>query len=237
MQNHKHQTQTMPTTATTPENRIITMKTKLIPCRFTHLSLLAALCCALAAPAHAGIVTSAADDGTPGTLRSAMAAAAPGDSITFDPSLTGQTITLTGGQLLIDKNLSITGPGAAQLTISGNHTTHAFQVPEGVSAMIEGLTIRDGYAEQGGAIYKLGTLTVSQSTLSGNSALSWGGGIYNLGTLTVSHSTLSGNSAPVGGGIYNFINTLTLSHSTLSGNSARFGGGFNNSNYGRMTVS
>src|SRR6266540_3288202 len=178
MQNHKHQTQTMPTTATTPENRIITMKTKLIPCRFTHLSLLAALCCALAAPAHAGIVTSAADDGTPGTLRSAMAAAAPGDSITFDPSLTGQTITLTGGQLLIDKNLSITGPGAAQLTISGNHTTHVFQVPFRVTAMIEGLTIRDGYAERGGAIYNLGTLTVSQSTLSSNSA-SRGGGIYN----------------------------------------------------------
>src|SRR5262249_40672859 len=43
-----------------------------------------------------------------------------------------------------------------------------------------------------------GTLTVSNSTLSGNSA-SHGGGIYNTGTLTVTQSTIYGNS---GDGIY-----------------------------------
>lgn len=56
----------------------------------------------------------------------------------------------------------------------------------------------------GGAIVNGGTLSVSTSTLSGNGASSSGGGIYNYGMLTVSTSTLSGNSAgAVGGGIIN----------------------------------
>jgi hypothetical protein len=78
---------------------------------------------------------------------------------------------------------------------------------------------------QGGGLYNGGTLTVSNSTLSGNS----GGGIYNPGTLTVSNSTLSGNS---GSGIYN-PGTLTVSNSTLSGNS---GSGIDNY-WGTLTVS
>jgi hypothetical protein len=69
------------------------------------------------------------------------------------------------------------------------------------------------------------TLTVSNSTLSGNSAtgtFGLGGGIYNdfIGTVTVRNSTLTGNSALDGGGIYNGIGTVTVSDSTLSGNSA-----------------
>src|SRR6266545_4650250 len=174
MKNNKQQTQTKPTMASTPQNKRTTMRTtKLVPRRFRILSLLAAASCALAAPAHSAVVTSAADDGTPGTLRSAMAAAAPGDSITFDPSLTGQTITLTGGQLLIDKDLIITGPGANQLAISGNNAGRVFYVDNGVTATIEGLTVRDGRAQHdtaGGGIYNRGTLTVNNCTFSGNSA-------------------------------------------------------------------
>jgi predicted outer membrane repeat protein len=69
-------------------------------------------------------------------------------------------------------------------------------------------------------------VTVSNSTLSGNSAGDPGGGIANYGTLTVSNSTLSGNSAYAGGGIFNYNpGMLTVSNSTLSGNSANYGGG------------
>jgi hypothetical protein len=94
-------------------------------------------------------------------------------------------------------------------------------------------------AGQGGGLENAGTLTVSNSTLSGNTASGTGsfaqgsgGGIYNFGTLTVSNSTLSGNTASAsgsdvsasGGGIYNF-GTLTVSNSTLSGNTATGSGG------------
>jgi hypothetical protein len=73
-----------------------------------------------------------------------------------------------------------------------------------------------------------GTLTVSNITLSGNSANYGGGkgGVYNHGTLTVSTSTLAGNSASYGGGIYNWgRQSVTLTNVTLTANRASSTGG------------
>jgi hypothetical protein len=86
-----------------------------------------------------------------------------------------------------------------------------------------GFNAYNGVGEAGG-LYNGGTLTVSNSTLSGNSA-GYGGGIDNSGTLTVSNSTLSANGnfyGGGGGGIYN-QGTLTLRNTLLAGNSAGFG--------------
>jgi hypothetical protein len=93
---------------------------------------------------------------------------------------------------------------------------------------------------RGGGIYNRGTITLTGSTLTGNSA-TYGGGLGNNAsgfvTQTLTHSTLSGNSATrfqqpgggytgaVGGGIHNGRGTITLSHSTLVGNSADSQGG------------
>jgi hypothetical protein len=99
--------------------------------------------------------------------------------------------------------------------------------------MVSNTTLSGNSATIGNGIDNAGTLTVSNSTLSGNSG--YGGGINNSGTLTVSNSTLSGNSGNGAGGINNF-GTLTVSNSTLSGNSSGdWGGGINNS--GTLTVS
>jgi hypothetical protein len=68
-----------------------------------------------------------------------------------------------------------------------------------------------------------GTLTLTNSTLSGNSAYH-SGGVENIGSLALTNSTLTGNTARYGGGVYNY-GTLALTNSTLCGNSARFGGG------------
>src|SRR5262249_21305783 len=62
------------------------------------------------------VVTSTADSGA-GTLRQAIADACATDSITFSLGGAAQTITLTSGELVIGKNLTITGPGAALLTL------------------------------------------------------------------------------------------------------------------------
>ena len=144
-------------------------------------------------------VTNTLDSG-PGSLRDAIATAAPGDTINF--SVTG-TITLTSGELLINQNLTITGPGASGLAISGNFLSRVFDIGSGTVA-VSGLTIQNGStsADPGGGIYNHGTLTLSNNTLSNNSA-AIGGGIYNNGTLTVTNSTLSGNVSSDGGGIYN----------------------------------
>ena len=97
-------------------------------------------------------------------------------------------------------------------------------------------TLSGNSAIRGGGIDNFyGTVTLTNSTVSGNSANIGGGGIYNYGTVTLTNSTVSGNSAAsAGGGIYNF-DTVTLTNSTVSGNSADYGGGIYNF-YGTVTV-
>jgi len=159
-----------------------------------------------------------------GSLRAAIAAAMPGDTITFNSGLTG-TITLTSGVLQINTSLTITGPGPAQLAISGNKASGVFAINSG-TVTISGLTIENGSnGNVGGGITNDGTLYVTNSTISGNSSGQFGGGIYNDGTLYVTNSTISGNSAQVGGGgIFN-NSTLYVTNSTFSGDSAGNGGG------------
>jgi hypothetical protein len=192
-------------------------------------------------------VTSPADSGT-GSLRAALAAAHKGDTLVFAPSLDGQAITLSSGELLLTKNLTIAGPGAGELTVSGNNASRVFEVAKGTQVTLSGLTISNGSANgstnstvQGGGIYNHGTLTVRACALSDNTAKNNGGGIANDSgaTMTISGSTLSHNSVTQGegGGIANF-STMTVSGSTLAGNSATFyGGGIYNMNLGTVTIS
>jgi hypothetical protein len=107
---------------------------------------------------------------------------------------------------------------------------------------VTGSTLSGNSAGVGGGIYSSATLTVSNSTLSGNSATYEGGGIFSSATLTVSNSTLSDNSSAGingsgGGGIYNYASLTVISNSILSDNSARDGGGGIYNNYGTLTVS
>ena len=165
-------------------------------------------------------------------LRDAIIAANPGDTIDF--SVTG-TITLTSDVLNLSRNLTIKGPGATNLTVSGNNVYEVFYVG-GVTVNISGITISDGYYSDGSGIRNNGTLTLTNVTLSGNSADNYGGGIrnYGNGTLTLTNVTLSGNSASSGGGIRN-DGTLTLTNVTLSGNSAEVGGGIANNGTSTLT--
>jgi len=89
----------------------------------------------------------------------------------------------------------------------------------------------------GGAICNGGTLTIMDSTISGNVARQHeGGGIANYGTLTITNSTFSGNIARpsllgsvaggiLNGGLFQSAGTLAINNSTLSGNVARGGKG------------
>jgi hypothetical protein len=144
-------------------------------------------------------VTSAADDGSSGTLRARLAAAGPGDNIQFAPQLSGHMITLKQGQLLINKTLAIKGPGAYRLTISGNDASRVFDVTGSGTVRIAGLSITDGLAPIGGGILNEGsaTLSLTDCRISNNEALGnaagggLGGGIEDSsqGALTVSNCT------------------------------------------------
>jgi VCBS repeat-containing protein/predicted outer membrane repeat protein len=235
------------------------------------LALLFASLLGLAPTARAAslAVTNTNDSGA-GSLRQAITDAASGDTITFNLSGCPCTITLAS-QLEINKALTITGPGASTMTISGNNAVRVFNVVAGGALNLSGVTVANGNAAgltDGGGIFNFGgTVTVSNSAFSGNSAR-YGGAIDTTqGTLTVTNSTFSNNTARIadgggisifegtatvtnstfssntasegsGGGISLFIGTLTVTGSTFSGNSAgREGGGIYNFFDGALTVS
>src|SRR5437016_14194557 len=98
------------------------------------LCLLALLCAAMAEPKYPRpqrattlIVTTTADSG-PGSLRQALADAQDGDTIQFDPALNGQTILLTTAELVINKNITISGPGPDLLSVSRSPTAPQFRI-------------------------------------------------------------------------------------------------------------
>jgi hypothetical protein len=181
-------------------------------------------------------VTSNIDSGS-GSLRAAITAATSGsDTINFSNVI--GTIYLTS-TLTINNSVTINGPGANLLTVSG-HSTSVITVNSG-TVSISGLTIAGGYGSgsagggEGGGIYSQGTLTVTNCVFSGNGAAYFGGGIYNQGTLVVSGSTFSSNGSNYGGGITNRA-TATIENSTFSGNAAsEQGGGIYNT--GGLSVS
>jgi Ca2+-binding RTX toxin-like protein len=222
---------------------------------------------------------------TAGTLRYAVqqanadAANGTSDTIVFNTTqMGGNTITLQQGQLeLATGSGTITINGGGQVAISGNNASSIFQVDKGAQVVLTGLTLEGGAGNvvqtgktaaingaptpvtysNGGAINNAGTLTVSQSTLTGNVAAglySYGGAIYNSGALTLTASTLSGNAAADaagwggGGAIYN-AGTLNVTNSTLVNNvvtnvstvtglgtSPQAGGGGGIDNLGTLTV-
>jgi hypothetical protein len=86
-------------------------------------------------------------DSGAGSLRADIAAAHNGDTIVFASTLVGgQTITLTSGELLIKKNLTIAGPGAGELTVSGHNASRVFEVASKENVTLSGLTISNGLA-------------------------------------------------------------------------------------------
>src|SRR6185503_5932550 len=115
-------------------------------------------------------VTNINDSGA-GSLRQMIINASAGDTITFDPSLSGQTITLSSN-LLIIKDLIIDGSGlSSQVTLSGNSGSRIIQILGSPSVTISSLKFINGFsASSGGVIYSTGDLTVINSTFTNNAS-------------------------------------------------------------------
>jgi hypothetical protein len=184
------------------------------------------------------VVDSTVDTTDLGTLRWCLASGET--TIMFDVA-NQSTITLTSG-LTISTSLTILGQSASGLTINGNQQGTVFTIDSGVTASISGLIITGGATSGGGGgggggINNSGTLTLVNTTVTGNSATGeLGGGIYNGGTLTLVNTTVTGNSTNAdGGGIYNG-GTLTLVNTTVSGNSSSGDGGGIFSDSGTLTL-
>src|SRR5882724_6235136 len=194
-----------------------------------------ALFCSVSMSAYADIITvTNTNDSGSGSLRQALADANDGDTIDFDPSLKGQTISLTSAELVINKSITISGFGPNLLAVSRAQNAPAFRIfnlMPGRSVTIQSLTISNGLAPEfgcGGGILDEGSLlSLINCTVSGNSTDGTGGGICAdaNATLMIDSSTLNGNYAGDYGGSIANSGTLTINNSTLSGNRGEFTGG------------
>jgi CSLREA domain-containing protein len=173
------------------------------------------------------------------TLRAAIQTAnatTGSDTITFAASLPSPAVftlsrmgnddTALNGDLDITDDLTITGSGATQTILDGNRPMLQERVLHiiGATVNVMGVTIQNGSAPDGGGLYNGGTLTVMNSTISGNRATFTGGGLYSSGTLTVTQSTILGNASDQGGGVYG-AGSVWLDQSTVHSNNATLSGG------------
>jgi hypothetical protein len=173
------------------------------------------------------------------TIGRAISLAASGDTVTVAAATYTENLT-------INIIVKVIGSGASTTIIDGGGVRNVVTISNTTAHVtLSKLTIRNGKATSGGGINNSGTLTLTNSTVSGNWApipcihivvfcelsagTASGGGIYNSGALIISNSIISGNHAgsyctgtpcsAFGGGIYN-RGTLMIKNSTLTGNSA-----------------
>src|SRR5215208_1468917 len=139
--------------------------------------------------------------------------------------------------------LAINGGREAQITVSGDGKVRVFSESKDAKLTLANLTVADGFADTfdngnstkgipgGGIVNKGGTLKVTNSTFSRNSAVLGGGAIANIdgGTLRVINSTFYANRSIVGGAIVNSAR-LEVSYSTFLGNDVEFYGAILNAN-------
>ena len=127
----------------------------------------------LLSTASAITVTTSAD-GEPGSLRDVLGSASDGETITFDSSLSGQALTLTQGQLVIDENLTIDASALANgFTINADGQSRILEIQPLSTVVLQDLTLTGGMptgefpANSGGAIYNnQAELTLRNCTLS-----------------------------------------------------------------------
>ncbi|HEX8999155.1 MAG TPA: choice-of-anchor Q domain-containing protein, partial [Blastocatellia bacterium] len=161
---------------------------------------------------------------------------------TINFSVTG-TISLTSAlPNIIHPNLTISGPGANQLTVSGNNAVRVFTInPGNLNVTLSGLTVANGNIATAGSgllNQNTGTTTITNCAFNNNTSGigTFGGAIYHFsaGTLNVTGSTFNGNRAgAAGGAVYNnAAGTVNLTNCTFSGNTAGFGSAINSGGSG-----
>lgn len=195
------------------------------------------------------VVTNANDAGA-GSLRDVIAAAADGDAIAFDASLSGATIELAS-PLAVGRSLVIQAPtGGITLDANGSVRVIDFEGAFSASLVLKGMRLtgasgggiwaRDGSLSLedcivegnqgpsiGGVAVFDGTLSLLRTVVRNNTSRSYGGGVLvEMGaTATITNSTISGNTSEQSGGGIQASGDVTVIGSTVSGNTARFGGG------------
>ncbi|MBP8296545.1 MAG: hypothetical protein KAX84_10595 [Burkholderiales bacterium] len=210
------------------------------------------------------VVVSNAQDSGAGSLRQAISEALPGDVISFDSYFNQPRTIALASTLVVNKSMSIVGPGVDRLTLDAGNQRRHLNVDAPATLNLRGMRFTGGNPGanvSGGAILvNLGTLSASEIVID-DSTGNVGGCLYNNGTLFLARARLSGCRANHSAGLYNEAGrtatisdtriegniatgpaggignpgTLTLTRVSLSGNQATIGGGLNS--YGTATIS
>ena len=198
----------------------------------------ALLSAALAGTAQAAVLTvNNLDDSGSGSLRDAVSAANPGDTIAFAPGLNGRIVVAT--PLVLARNLSIAGNGAVAL--DGNDASQVLQIQNGVTVALDDLIIQHGYGTLGGGIHAGGYVTLTRCTLRANHA-SYGGGLFveslpGSGYAMADSFVIDNDAAGPGGGIYDAGQSASsIVRSEISGNLSLGSGGGVTVSSGRTLV-
>jgi parallel beta-helix repeat protein len=178
-------------------------------------------------------VTNVNDAGA-GSLRQAVldANAATGDDI-ITIGVTG-SIVLTSGEIDITDGVTITGPGASALTVSGNDASRIFKINIATSTVsISGMTLTHGFTtDGGGALYIIGdgSIALTGVNITNSNSSNDGGGVYvdcDTCAVTISNATISGNTTSGNGGGIGTENgtSLLVTNSRIIGNTTTGGQG------------
>ena len=153
---------------------------------------------------------------------------ASGGTIVFNCNGTGAaaTILLTSTKTI---GTSVTIDGGGKITLSGGNARRLFNVNAGITLTLANLSLINGNATGGGAVFNDGNLVVQNSAFSNNTSSEFGGAIKNNTSLTITNSVFTNNTAPTGYGgaidITQPTSSLNITNSTFDTNSASIGGG------------
>ena len=182
-------------------------------------------------------VTSTIDDGSIGTFRWAINEANIDPTINeiiFDTDFNG-TLSLLSNLPAITSNLTITGPGSENFTISGESSYTMFAPSNGVVLNISGISFtNNAYANGSGSIFYATRSTINASDINvfGNNNSFAFYTKEGTSTITISNSTFSNNSGVLFGSDYgstpnitsdvetDYTNRITVTGSTFSSNTS-----------------
>jgi CSLREA domain-containing protein len=148
------------------------------------------------------------------------------DGLTISNGFVG-AIVVGGGGILNNGTLTLTNSIVSDNEVSSSRGGGVYNANTG-TLIVTDSTITNNRVSggDGGGILNAGTLTITDSTLSGNTAGGDGGGIHNQGVLTITNTAFSENTGGDGGGIANFsTGSMTVIDSTFSENEATVRGG------------